>query len=268
MSAATAARGDMPLADHLREARRRSIRAAVALTVAAVLGFAFSSEILDVLRAPIEQIAASRDASLNYDSVTGAFDLKLRVALVAGIVLSSPVWIFELFRFLAPGLTRREKRYAFGYAAAALVLFLGGCALGFAVFPHMVELLTAFADDGDSTILAAATYVDFVLKTIVTTGIAFVLPVAIVLLNSLGVLSARTIGRGWRFAVVGVAVFSALVTPAADVLSMFLVAVPMAGLFAAALGIAHLHDRRVERRARAAGPGSRTAPPAPILTNG
>lgn len=264
MSAPTAVRGTMPLADHLREARGRSIRAAVALVVAMVIGFAVSDQILDVLRIPIEQLAESRDASLNYESVTGAFDLKLRVALVTGTVLSSPVWLFELFGFLSPGLTRRERRYTLGYTLTAIVLFLGGCALGFAVFPHMVELLTSFADPDDSTILVASTYVDFVLKTIVATGVAFVLPVVLVLLNALGVVSAVTITRGWRFAVVGIAVFSALVTPAADVLSMFLVAVPMSALFAAALGITHLHDRRVARRA-AASPAPASEP---VLTNG
>ncbi|MFI8634153.1 twin-arginine translocase subunit TatC [Microbacterium sp. NPDC077663] len=248
MTAATAARGDMPLGAHLKEARGRTLRAAVALVLATVAGFAFSDQILDILRVPIEQIAASRDASLNYDSVTGAFDLKVRVAVVAGIVMASPVWLFQLFRFLSPGLTPRERRYTFGYTLTAIVLFIAGCALGFTVFPHMVELLTSFADTDDSTILTASTYVDFVLKTVVATGIAFVLPLLIVLLNAVGVLSAATITRSWRFVVVGITVFSALVTPAADIMSMFLIAIPMSALFAGAVGIAHLHDRRIARR--------------------
>ncbi|MEH3088497.1 MAG: twin-arginine translocase subunit TatC [Microbacterium arborescens] len=258
----------MPLADHAREARRRSVRAAVALVLAMVVGFAFSSQILDALRLPIEQLATSRDASLNYDSVTGAFDLKLKVALVAGVVLSSPVWLFEIFRFLAPGLTVRERRLTFGYAFASIILFLAGCALGYAIFPHMVEVLTSFADDGDSTILVASTYVDFVLKTIVAAGVAFVLPVLIVMLNALGVLSARSIAQGWRFAVVGIAVFSALVTPAADVLSMFLVAVPMVLLYASAVVITQLHDRRAARRVGASGRASTRPDSVPALTNG
>lgn len=249
MTAVTAVRGTMPLTRHVAEVRTRATRAVVALTLGVVIGFLFSDQVLDVLRAPIEQIAATRDASLNFDSVTGAFDLRLKIAIFAGIVVSSPVWLYELFAFVAPGLTRRERRLTFGYAGAALVLFLGGCAFGFALFPHMVQLLTGFASDADSTILNAGYYVDFVLKVIVATGVAFVLPVMLVLLNALGVVSSISLRRGWRWIVVLIAVFSALVTPAADVMSMFLVAVPMAALFAAALVITHLHDRRMLRGA-------------------
>lgn len=234
----------MPWAAHLREARTRGIRAGLALAVAAVLGFVFADPIMDVLRAPIEAVAQTRDASLNYDSVTGAFDLRMKVALFAGIALSSPVWLYELLAFLTPGLTRRERRYTLGFFAAALPLFAAGCATGFVLFPHMVELLTGFAATEDSTILQAATYLDFVMKIVLATGVAFVLPVVLVMLNLLGMLPAATLLRGWRYIVVTIVVFSALVTPAADALSMFLVAVPMSALFGAAIAIAWLHDRR------------------------
>lgn len=234
----------MPLSSHLREARTRASRAAIALLVGVVVGYLLSEGILDVLRAPITALAASRDASLNYDSITGAFDLTLKIALFAGIALSSPVWLYELFTFLAPGLSTREKRYAFGFLGAAVPLFAAGCATGFALFPHMVELLAGFSSTQDSTLLQASYYVDFVLKIVLATGVAFVLPVFLVMLNLLGVLPARSIARSWRVVVVVIVLFSAMVTPAADVLSMFLIAVPMAALFGAALTIAWLHDRR------------------------
>jgi sec-independent protein translocase protein TatC len=117
----------------------------------------------------------------------------------------------------------------------------------------MVEILTGFAPAEDSTILTASYYVDFVMKIVVAIGIAFVLPVFMVMLNVLGLVSARTLRRSWRLIVVAITLFSALVTPAADVLAMFMVAVPMSALFAAALLVAHLHDRRAARRALAAG---------------
>lgn len=248
MTTAVAARGTMPLAGHAREARTRALRAAAALVVGIVAGFLLADQILDVLRAPIEQIAESRDATLNYDSVTGAFDLRLRIALFSGIVLSSPVWLYEVAAFVAPGLSRRERRSTLAYAAVAIVLFLGGCVFGVVLFPHMVELLAGFASAEDSTILNAGYYVDFVLKIVVATGVAFVLPVFLVMLNALGVVSSTSIRRRWRFIVVAIVLFSALVTPAADVLSMFLVALPMAVLFAAAVFVTHLHDRRAQRR--------------------
>ncbi|WP_406247001.1 twin-arginine translocase subunit TatC [Microbacterium sp. M] len=237
----------MPLSSHLREARTRVFRAAAALLAGVVVGYLLSGIILEVLRAPILEIAESQDASLNYDSITGAFDLKLKIALFAGIALASPVWLHELFAFLAPGLTRRERKYTYGFFGAALPLFAAGCAAGFLLFPHMVELLASFADAEDSTLLQASAYVDFVLKIVLATGIAFVLPVFLVMLNLLGILPAHTLARSWRVAIVAIVLFSAMVTPSADVLSMFLIAVPMTALFLTALLIAWLHDRREAR---------------------
>lgn len=238
----------MPVSSHLREARTRSLRAVAALLVGVAAGYLLSDQILEVVRAPIAALAESREASLNYDSITGAFDLKLKIALFAGVALSSPVWMYELLAFLAPGLNTREKRYTFGFLAASVPLFVVGCLMGFLLFPHMVELLASFASTEDSTLLQASYYVDFILKVVLATGIAFVLPVFVVMLNLLGMVSAAAIAMSWRIVVVAIVLFSAIVTPAADVLSMFLIAVPMTALFLVALLIAWLHDRAVDRR--------------------
>lgn len=245
----TATRGTMPLAAHIREARRRAIRAAVSLLVGTAIGFALSDRILDILRAPVEQLALTRAASLNFETVTGAFDLELRIALFTGVIVSSPVWLRELFAYFTPGLTRREKKYVYAFSAAAAPLFSAGCLFGFTIFPRMVSVLAGFSSDEDSTILNASYYVDFVMKIVLATGIAFVLPALLVMLNCLGILSARRLRSSWRLSVVAIALFSALVTPAADVLSMFLVALPMAALFGAAVAITEVHDRRAARRA-------------------
>lgn len=238
----------MPVAAHLDEATRRAVRAAVAVTIGALVGWFLYDPVMELLRAPIAQIATERNASLNFDSVTGAFDLRLRAALVTGLVLASPVWLYQLFAFVLPGLTRRERRYVLGSVGAAVPLFVSGCATGLLLFPHMVSVLTGFAASEDSTILDAGAYVDFVLKIMVATGVAFVLPVVLVVLNLAGVVSARTLMRSWRYALVAIVLFSAMATPSADVLSMFLVAVPMAALYASALLIAGLHDRALARR--------------------
>lgn len=240
----------MSVAAHLDEARRRAVRAAVAIAIGALAGWFLYDPLMELVRSPIAQIAAERNASLNFDSVTGAFDLRLRVALVAGFVLASPVWLYHLFAFVLPGLTRRERRYVLGSVGAAAPLFAAGCATGLLLFPHMVSVLTAFASNEDSTILDAGTYIDFVLKIVVATGIAFVLPVVLVVLNLAGILSARTLARSWRYVVVGIVLFSALATPSADVMSMFFVALPMTALFAAALAVAAVHDRALARAGR------------------
>ncbi|WP_378144555.1 twin-arginine translocase subunit TatC [Cnuibacter sp. UC19_7] len=239
----------MPLGSHLREARRRLLVAAIAVAAGVVAGWFLADGVLDVLRAPITALADSREASLNYDSVGGAFELRMRVALLTGVVLAAPAWLHQVFAFVLPGLTRRERRYSVGFTLAALPLFLAGCATGLAVFPHMVELLAGFAPDDDTSILQASDYVDFVLKLVVAVGVAFVLPVFVVLLNLAGVLPAARLRAGWRWIVLAIVLFSALATPAADVVSMLLLAVPMTGLFAAAAVIAHLHDRALARRA-------------------
>lgn len=249
MTAIGAPAARMPLSRHLAEARTRLIRSAAALLVGCVAGYLLSGTILEFVRAPIEELAASRNASLNFDSVTGAFDLTIAIAVGAGVVLSSPVWLAELFAFIAPGLTRREKRYTIGFLVSAVPLFLAGCAMGLLVFPHMVLLLTSFASDESSSVLDASSYVGFVVKFVAATGIAFVLPVFIVLLNLIGLLPARTIVRSWRLWIIAIVLFSALVTPAADVMSMFLIAVPMSALFVAAGVVAVVHDRLAARRA-------------------
>ena len=241
----------MTLIEHLREARTRLFRMLLALLVAAAAGYLLSDQILEILRTPIEALAATRNASLNYYSISAAFDLKLRIALFAGLALSSPVWLYQVFAFLMPGLTRREKACTLGFVVAAVPLFVIGCVTGFLLFPHVVELLAGIASTDDSTMLVASYYVDFVMKLVLAVGVAFVLPVFVVLLNVVGVLPAQSVVSSWRVVILGILVFSAIATPSADIATMFLLAVPMTALFAAAAVIAMMHDRvAAKRRAR------------------
>lgn len=130
-------------------------------------------------------------------------------------------------------------------------MFGAGCVAGWFVLPHMVELLTSFAPQGTSAILSARVYVAFVLKMMLAVGVAFVFPLLLVLLNAVGILSARTIIRSWRVAIMAIIGFTALATPAAVIVSMFLLAVPMVMLYAGAAGAAWLNDRRRQRALRA-----------------
>jgi sec-independent protein translocase protein TatC len=164
------------------------------------------------------------------------------------LIVSSPVWLYQIFAFLVPGLTRTEKKYTFGFLFTAIPLFLAGCAAGWIVLPHVVELMTSFAPTEDSAFINAQGYFDFVLKLVVAIGIAFVLPVFIVLLNFAGVISAASIIKSWRIAILVIVLFTAIATPAADVVSMFLLAIPMVMLYFAAYGIAWLHDRRAAKK--------------------
>ncbi|MEY2849166.1 MAG: hypothetical protein RI885_1833, partial [Actinomycetota bacterium] len=185
--------GRMSLGHHLLELRKRLFRSALGIVVGGVIGFVLSEPILSLLQAPIEQIAQSRNATLNFDTITGAFDLRMQIAIYVGIIISSPVWLYQVFAFIVPGLTSKEKRYTFGFFFSAVPLFLAGCAAGFFVFPHIVELLAGFAPSDTASIFQAKYYVDFATKLVLAVGIAFVLPVFVVLLNFMGVLSAKAI---------------------------------------------------------------------------
>jgi sec-independent protein translocase protein TatC len=241
----------MSLAEHLRELRKRLVISAIAILVAAVGGFILAPYVIDALRVPINHIAAERHATIVYTTVTGAFDLRITIAVTIAIVAASPVWLYQLFAFLVPGLTRRERKYTFGFFFSAVPLFFAGAASGWFVFPRMVQLLTSFSSNQEANYLDARTYYDFVVKLVLAIGVAFVLPVFLVLLNFVGVLSAKAIVGGWRIAILLICVFTAIATPAADVVSMFLLAIPMVLLYFAASLVAWLHDRQATRRADA-----------------
>lgn len=239
----------MSLGDHLRELRKRLFISALAIIVAAIAGFVLAPLVIDALRVPINQIAQARNAQIIYTTVTGAFDLRFQIAMTIGIVIASPIWLFQIFAFLVPGLTSKEKKYTFGFFFSAVPLFFAGAASGWFLFPHMVELLTTFSSNEEATYLDAKIYYDFVIKLVLAIGIGFVLPVFLVLLNFVGVLSAAAILKGWRIAILVIAIFCAIATPAADVISMFLLAIPMIFLYFVAALIAWLHDRRKAKRA-------------------
>jgi sec-independent protein translocase protein TatC len=239
----------MSLGAHLVELRKRLFLAALGLLVGMVVGFILSDFILSALTQPIADLAAEqgREASLNFTDVSSAFDLRIQIAFTVGVVISSPVWLYQLFAFVMPGLKKNEKRYAFGFVAAAVPLFFAGSVAGWFVLPHMVTLLTGFAPEGTTALLTARSYYDFVLKLVLAIGVAFVLPVFLVILNFAGVLTAKAILKSWRIAILAITLFTAIATPAADVVSMFLLAIPMLLLYFGAAGIAWLHDRRVRR---------------------
>ena len=239
----------MSLGQHLVEFRGRLVIAAIAIAIASVGGFFVADFIWAQLAAPLMDVAhtSGRIAQINYTSISEAFDTKLSIALTVGIVVSSPVWLWQIWAFITPALVRREKRYAFVFLLTAIPLFLLGCGTGWWLFPHVVELMTGFAPNGSSTLLTAKYYLDFSIKFVIAIGIGFDLPVFLVLLNFMNVLSARTIIKGWRWAIVGITTFTALATPAADVVSMFLLAIPMVVLYFLAALIAWIHDRRAAR---------------------
>ena len=237
----------MPLIEHLLELRKRLMWAALSILAGGIGGWFVSDLVLEVLTGPLKQ-QGGRIATINFPSVTSAFDVRFEIAIIVGVVLASPIWLYQIFAFLTPAFTRQEKKYVFGFFFSAVPLFLAGCAAGAFVIPHIVGLMVSFAPGGTSSLLDGKGYLDFALRLLLVVGIAFVLPVFLVLLNFTGVLQGRTILKSWRIAILAVTIFTAVATPSADIVSMLLLAIPMILLYFVAVGIALLHDRRKARR--------------------
>lgn len=240
----------MSLGQHLVELRKRLTRAGAAILIAAIAGFIVAEDIWRELSRPLVRIAEEqgREAQINFTAITEAFDTRMVIGLTFGIVVASPIWLYQLWAFIVPALHRKEKGYAIGFLAVSVPLFLAGCTAGWFVFPNIVTLLTSFAFDDSTTLLTARFYLDFALKLIIAIGVGFVLPVVLVMLNFARVLMGSSILKGWRVAILAITLFTALATPAADILSMFVLAIPMVGLYFLAAAVAVLNDRRVERR--------------------
>ncbi|WP_029988430.1 twin-arginine translocase subunit TatC [Leucobacter sp. PH1c] len=244
--------GKMSLGAHLVELRKRLMIAAIAIAVALVAGWLLSPWVWDVLRMPIAQLGEQgREATIAYGDITGAFDTKVQISLFIAVLIASPVWLYQVWAFLAPGLTRREKLYGVGFLAAAVPLFLGGAFAGWLVLPNIVRLMASFQPPEDAFFLDARKYLDFAIKLLLAVGVGFVLPALLVMLNFIGVVRGASILKSWRVAILLIVLFAAITTPAADIMSMFLLAVPMILLYFGAAGIAILHDRRVDKRTRA-----------------
>ncbi|WP_338056622.1 twin-arginine translocase subunit TatC [Salinibacterium metalliresistens] len=255
----------MSLAEHLIELRKRLVISAIAIVAAAVITFidwgwvaslfgltlplgSLTDFVKNGMQVPIDRIAEQHAALISYTTVSQAFDLHLQIGLTIAILIASPIWLYQIFAFLVPGLTSREKRYTFGFFFTAVPLFLAGGVVGWILFPHMVELLASFTPPQAATFLDARYYYDFIIKLVLAVGVGFVLPVFLVLLNFVGVLTGKAILKGWRVAVLVITLFCAIATPSVDVVSMFLLAIPMVALYFAAVGVALIHDRLVARR--------------------
>jgi len=241
--------GTMSLGAHLVELRNRLVISAIAIAVALVAGWFLSAWVWDMLRRPILQLQdTGRVALIQYTDIGSGFDTKIQISLFIAVLIASPVWLYQIWAFIVPGLKRREKWYAIGFLGAAVPLFLAGVYAGWSLLPNIVRLMATFQPSEDAFQIEARNYLDFTLKLLLAVGVGFVLPVFLVLLNMIGVLRGKAILGSWRIALLCIILFAAITTPAADLMSMFLLALPIAVLYFAAAGIAILHDRRVDKR--------------------
>jgi sec-independent protein translocase protein TatC len=243
----------MPLTDHLRELRSRLVKSGIAIAIGMVIGWIYYDQLFEWLSAPfMGAVDQARDegrvVTLALTGVADPFVLQMQVAAVAGVVLSAPVWLYQLWRFVTPGLHRNERRWAVGFVAVAFPLFLAGVALAYAVLPLGLQVLLGFTPENVENIVSVDRYLSFFLRTILVFGVGFLVPLMLVLLNFAGVLSGRRLLSWWRWIIVAVIVFAAVATPTGDPINLLLLAGPILLLVAVAVGISVLNDRRRARR--------------------
>jgi sec-independent protein translocase protein TatC len=256
--------GRMPLADHLRELRNRLAKSVLAILVVTIVAAFVYKDIIHFFQHPILKSVGCVDgathqkngqpcAQMTVNGLLGGFSIALKVSLMAGIVVSSPVWLYQLWAFLAPGLHRNEKRYTLGFVAAGVPLFFAGALLAYLILPQTAKIMIGFVPDDTTNLLALDDFLDLVVRMVIVFGLAFELPLVLVLLNFTGLVSGRRMLGWWRGMVIGITVFAAVATPTGDPLTMCLLAAPIVVLYFLAMGICFFNDSR-RRRRRAADP--------------
>jgi sec-independent protein translocase protein TatC len=259
----------MPLMEHIRELRTRLIRSALAIIVAAIIGFIFYRNIVHVLESPICNIKGihgvgqptpdCRNGVLVLIGPSAGITLAFKIALFSGLVLSAPVWLYQLWAFLAPGLYKNEKKYSLTFVGAAVPLFAAGAALCYVFFPTILRVLMGFVPAGVAAQLPLDQTLVFFLRMMVVFGASFVLPLILVLFNVIGILSGDRMRKHWRIVVLVIFVFAAIAVPTGDPIGMSVLAIPIVVLYFGAIGLALLNDKRRAAR-RAADPIHQLSP--------
>jgi len=249
--------------EHLRELRNRLGWSLLALLVCVVVAFFLREQVFDVLKRPYCQTEVARAALASSGDqcqlyAFGPFEqfaVSLRVSFIAGVLASSPVWLYQLGAFITPALHRKERRYAAAFLGAALLLFVTGCVFAYFTISRGLEFLLSVGGDGIVTLPSIQSYLSFVTLTLLAFGIAFLFPVIVLFLNFVGLFPAAVMRRWRRGMIVGIAVASAVLTPSQDPFTFMAMALPLYGLYEICILIARLRDRATRRR-RAVEPGA------------
>jgi sec-independent protein translocase protein TatC len=225
------------LAEHIDAIRKHLFRSLIALAITTGISFTFASNIVDIFARPIGGIGA-----LQAIDVTEPISVFMRVALLSGFTLALPYIVFEIFLFMAPGLTGRERLWGIAALPTVVLFFVGGAAFSyFVLLPKAIPFLLNFMNI--QTIPRPSTYIRFVTNLIFWIGISFEFPLVIFLLASLGIVKARALARQWRLAIVIIAIAAALITPTVDPVNMSLVMGPLIMLYLLSILLAMIPSR-------------------------
>ncbi|WP_329387582.1 twin-arginine translocase subunit TatC [Streptomyces sp. NBC_01351] len=252
------AEGRMPLVEHLRELRNRLLKSVLVILVITAVAAFFYKDIINFLLKPMldsvgctNGVVTQRNgkpcADMTVNGLISAFSIALKVSLMSGVVLSAPMWLYQVWAFAAPGLHSHEKKYARSFVAVGAPLFAAGAVLAYKILPQTATILLEFTPDHARNLLPVDDYLDLIARMVIVFGLAFELPLLLILLNFTGVLTGKRLAGWWRAFILSITVFAAFATPTGDPLTMLALAAPIVALYFIALGICLLNDRRRAR---------------------
>jgi sec-independent protein translocase protein TatC len=214
-----------PILEHLNELRWRLVKSAAALTVGAVVAFFFRDWLFELLESPYRLAIDDTDALAQFQ-VTEGFSVAMRLALFGGTLLASPILLYQIWAFVNPALTTRERKWTVPIVIALAVLFTGGVVFGYVILPRGLEFLLGI-QGGLDPIIGVGSYISLTLRFLLVFGLAFEFPVFLFAASAAGLLSSQQLGQGRRWAVLIIVVLGAVVTPTGDPLTLLALSVPL-----------------------------------------
>lgn len=249
--------GRMAVLDHLRELRRRLILMVIFIALGAILGWEFYPHILNFLKKPYCSVppkyryinaADPKSCDLIYHGVLDGFTSRLQISVIAGAVFTGPLWLYQIWAFVTPGLRKNERKYTIAFIISSSLLFIAGMTLAFLVLYKGIRVVLEISGSGTAAQLTINDYISFVTLMLVVFGSAFELPLIVVMANLAGVLSGALLKKSQRVGVFLIFLFAAVATPTTDPFTMIAMAVPMVILFEASVLFAIVHDKRKAKR--------------------
>jgi sec-independent protein translocase protein TatC len=251
--------GRMALSDHLRELRARILKIVIVVSLTMIVSLFFFDQIFELVLEPYSaaqrQLEGAVDTQATIAGAGGPLMLYLTLCGTVSIVLTSPFWLYQIWAFILPGLHPQERKWSRVFAAIAGPLFLAGVVLGYYTLPKGLEILIGLTPGALTNLVEFGDYLSFLIRTLLVFGIAFEIPVFVILLNLAGVLPGRALGAHRAWIIIGSFIFAAVATPSTDPFTMLFLAVPMVALFGISEVVARTLDRRRAEADPAAGLG-------------
>jgi sec-independent protein translocase protein TatC len=234
----------LPLTAHLQELRKRLILSFIAVGVGFVLCYAFAESIFNILASPLIKVMPA-GGSLIFTSVAEAFFTYMKVAFIAGLILTSPFILYQIWAFVAPGLYQKEKKYVVPFVLGGSLFFAMGVLFGyFIAIPIGFKFLLGYATDFIKPMPSMKEYLSFSIKFLLAFGLVFEFPVVLVLLARIGVIDAKMLARQRKYAILLIFIFAAAVTPSPDLISQILMALPLIGLYELSILLSKLFGKK------------------------